>query len=481
MNRFKTIIVASLSTIVCGCGNDFLDILPSTSLWEKEVIVNQNDMENAVNGAYTYLKYQRADAPYVGDLMAEDFMCDINSSGHLGYAYEYNNTKNSAPTGVWNRVYTGSFHINSILDKSKGLEHTTRYNEMVAEMIFIRAMLHFEAVRAYGPLPGNLGRGNIKADALGIRITKEVPENIRTTFYRDKVTDVYSFIISDMEANIDMLSKSKKDGYINYWAGKAFMARVYLYNENWDKALACAKGIIEEGPYELYTRDNYIEAWKSEFTEEAILEIKSSDTDNSDWNSIGYYADTAGYASIAATPDFLELMQADPADIRFKLLTYYKKKKFYAPMGKYPGRKGNTKICNPKIIRLSEMYLIAAEALLKGSQKDSKAAGKYLSDLREKRSLTDPRKYDEGATIDDVLYERRVELFCEGQRCWDLWRNQRPVVRWNTVEEKEVKNHWARLGIIRWDDYRAIWPLVVRELDLWEGEDQITQQNPGYK
>ena len=55
------------------------------------------------------------------------------------------------------------------------------------------------------------------------------------------------------------------------------------------------------------------------------------------------------------------------------------------------------------------MYLIAAEAALKSNDSN---AGKYLSDLREKRTTVDPRKYDNGLTLDDILYERRLELAC---------------------------------------------------------------------
>lgn len=479
MNRFKNITIALLSLTALSCGDDFLDISPVSSLPEPEVIQGMDDLENALNGAYTYLKYWRGDQPYVGDLMAEDFMCNSSAKGHLGYAYEYNNTKNSCPTGTWNRTYSGSFHINSILEKAENVkEKNARYHAIIAELKFIRAMLHFEGVRAYGPLPGNLGKGGISPDALGVRITKEVPENIRQVFYRDKVTDVYNFIIQEMEENVETLTKAKKNGFLNYYAGKAFMARVYLYHEDWAKALACAKDVIENGPYKLYTREEYVNVWKNEFTSESLLEIKSSDTDNADWNSIGYYADTAGYAAVAATKDFEALMKQDPSDIRFSLLTYFHKKGYYAPMGKYPGRDGNTKICNAKVLRLSEMYLIAAECEMRLG--DPVAGGKYLSDLREKRSLQNPRKYDSGITIEDVLYERRVELFCEGQRCWDLWRNQKTAVRWENVDEKDAKGHWDRIGVIPYNDYRTIWPLAIEQLDLWDGEDQVKQQNPGY-
>lgn len=480
MNWYKKIIIAAFLPLVISCGNKFLDVDPVLSMPESEVLQDMNDLENSLNGAYQYLKFYRSSGMYIGDLMGEDFM-NPTYSGHLSDYYDYKYSKNSCPTAAYKRLYKSSFHINSMLEKAPAVDDgSDRYKEIIAEFRFVRALIHFETCRYYGPLPGTLGEGKIKVDALGIRITKEVPDNIRKPFYRDKVSDVYDFIISEMENSVNILPKTKKPGYFNYYAGKALMARVYLYHEDWDKALACAEEVIKNGGYELYERDKYEEAWKAANTSESIFEIPSSEVDNEDWSSLGYYADSAGYAAVTATLDFVDLMKADPDDIRFNLLVYDHKYKVYRPMGKYPGREGNKKVCNAKVLRLSEMYLIAAEALFKKPVPDIAGAGKYLSDLREKRSLKDSRKYDNHINMEDILYERRVELFCESHRCWDVWRNLGTIVRWTTPDEKDEKGHYALLGKIEFDNYKAIWPLSIEEIDLMAPADRVKQQNPGY-
>lgn len=479
MNQLKNIIIVSLGVVSFGCGNDFLNLSPTNRLGEDEVVTNLQDFEYGLNGAYTYLEYNRNDQLLEADLMGDDLM-EAPGKTYLDHAYQYMNTKDNAPTDMWIALYKGSYHINGILEKAAKIPEvgTTRYKEVKAEITMIRDILHFDAVVRFGPLPGTLGHGKIKADALGVKISDKLPQSLRGDFYRDKVSDVFSFIINDMESVVNDLSKKKNNAYLTYWAGKAFMARVYLYNENWTEALACAKDVIENSPFTLYNRDNYIPSWRETYGSEAIFEMPTRDDDNGGWGSLSFYSAIDGYAAIRATQDFIDLMEADTSDVRFGVLVYDEENDQYLPQNKHYGRNGNLKVSNPKVYRLSEQYLIAAEAAMKAG--DPVLGGKYLSDLREQRSLKDPRKYDGGITIDDVLYERRVELFAEGHRAWDLWRNLLPVVRWTTSEEKAAKGHWSPVGYINYDDYRTIWPVRVRDIEIMKPEDQATQQNPGY-
>lgn len=478
MNKLKMIVIASLSWLVGGCGNDFLDISPVNNLGDEEAIENEQDLDYALNAAYTKLEFYRGVTMWDGDVLGDDMM-ETQAKSTMNYAYLYKNTRLSSPTGRWTALYSASYHVNATLEKAKKLKNTTpRYDEIIAELRFVRVILHWNAEIRFGPLPSTLNRGNIKQDALGVMITDELPENIRVTFYRDKVSDVFNFMITEMEAIVDKLPTKKRDAYLNYWAGKTFLARLYLYTEQWGKALACAKEVIEKGPYNLFERDAYIESWGRTYAEESIFEMPTTDSDNLGWDALSNNAHIDGYALVSATKDFLDLKKSDTSDIRFKVLNYDKRKGIYLPQFKYPGRDGNRQVCNPKVLRLSECYLIAAEGALRSG--DPGLGGKYLSDLREKRSLKEPRKYDGGITLDDVLYERRLELFGEGHRAWDLWRNLRPVVRYNTLEERDEKGHWCDIGVIPFDDYRTIWPLLESELVLMKPEDRLTQQNPGY-
>ena len=132
----------------------------------------------------------------------------------------------------------------------------------------------------------------------------------------------------------------------------------------------------------------------------------------------------------------------------------------YYPL-KYPGKKGSatpTYTNNIKVIRLAEVYLIAAEAALKAEP--SSAAG-YLNTLRKNRITG----YADVAsiTIDDILDERRKELFAEGQIAFDFWRNKKTVTN--------------AFGNIAPTDNKTVLPLPKEEIDLAKGK---LVQNPGY-
>jgi hypothetical protein len=186
-----------------------------------------------------------------------------------------------------------------------------------------------------------------------------------------------------------------------------------------------------------------------------------------------------------ATTRFLELVDARPNDVRSQLLyeDIDKEEDFFFPSLKYPGRDGDFKVNNPKVFRISEMYLIAAEAaILKSSPEQGKADG-YINDIRTRRIGVDETLSD--VTIDDILDERRMELFAEGHRSYDLRRHAREVYRWADFDERNETEHhgeYAGLdnGIIPFDYYRNIYPIPERELELMAPENQKIEQNPGY-
>ena len=69
----------------------------------------------------------------------------------------------------------------------------------------------------------------------------------------------------------------------------------------------------------------------------------------------------------------------------------------------------------------------------------------------------------ESVTLDEILDERRKELFAEGQIAFDFWRNGRTVMNGTFTVSPA--------------DFRTVLPLPVEELDLSEG---LLSQNPGY-
>ena len=131
----------------------------------------------------------------------------------------------------------------------------------------------------------------------------------------------------------------------------------------------------------------------------------------------------------------------------------------YYPL-KYPGNAGASVpayVNNIKVVRLAEVYLVAAEAALKTGGD----AAQYVNALRRNRIAG----YEDVAsvTLTDILDERRKELFAEGQIAFDFWRNGMTV--------------YGNAMTIAADDYRTVLPLPEEEVDLAKGK---LVQNPGY-
>lgn len=80
---------------------------------------------------------------------------------------------------------------------------------------------------------------------------------------RSTVADNYTQILKDLEdaINSGALEEEATPGYLNVWAAKALLSRVYLTMGNYSKALSVSEDIIEHSPYVLWTSAQYAKAW----------------------------------------------------------------------------------------------------------------------------------------------------------------------------------------------------------------------------
>lgn len=157
--------------------------------------------------------------------------------------------------------------------------------------------------------------------------------------------------------------------------------------------------------------------------------INNGSDDWADREGIGYLLNEQGYADAICTKSFVDMLQTDPADVRNEVVlpAMYDKnlKKTYGEnpifINKFPlGALGDMRLANLPILRLSEVYLNAAEAAAKLGGAAKAEGIKYLNDLLDKRTKTPTAKVSDAIADDEflskVLIERRKELVGEGQR-----------------------------------------------------------------
>ena len=163
-------------------------------------------------------------------------------------------------------------------------------------------------------------------------------------------------------------------GYINVWAAKALQVRVYMTKGDWNNALAVAEDIINNAPYSLWNTSEYASAWSegsASHAKEILFELVIDDTtDWTDREGIAYlYSGVAGvgYGDVVVTKAFSDMLTSDPQDVRNNILlepldpeSVYAGNKVY--INKMPVVAGDPRYADVPVLRLSEVYLSAAEA-----------------------------------------------------------------------------------------------------------------------
>ena len=460
----KYIYMLPIVIVTAAC--DALDQDPSTSVTVDSAITSVKDLENAVNGAYYVATYGdmltvASEMAIYADLVGPDSYQPASSGQNASRLARYSMT--SADTfNAYYYLYAAIASVNYSLDIAKLLEDQDAAAPYVAELYAMRGLFHFHLATYFAPIPTS---GN--PNKMGIVLADRVFD-ISYVGERASLEDTYAMIVEDFTKAVDSgLNKERKAGHMNYWAALAMRARANLYRGDYASALADALEVIDNSPYYLYTPENYTKVWSQEGADEMIMEYLQTDTYNAQRFAPGYYTSPRGYSEYGVSPEFYAWLQQNPSDVRSRMVADCTAapdgdpdfNTGYYPL-KYPGNAGASVLTytnNIKVMRLSEVYLIAAEAALH----EGVDAARYLNVLRANRI--------EGyvpvgsVTLDDILDERRKELFAEGQIAFDLWRNGNSVTNGTFT--------------VSATDFRTVLPLPVEELDLSEGR---LVQNPGY-
>ena len=460
MKKFIYILLVLVAAVAC----DALDQEPSTAVTTDTAITSVDDLATAVNGAYYVATYGTmltvaSEMAIYADLIGPDSYQPASSGQNASRLAQFSMTANDT-YNIYFYLYAAIASVNNAIEKAALLEDQEGAAPYVAELYAMRGLFHFHLATYFAPMPTS-GSPNKMGIVLADRVF-----DIGYIGERASLSDTYDFIISDFTKAIESgLNKDRNTGHMNYWAALALRARANLYAGNYQEALNDAVQLIESSPYKLYTPDNYIKSWSQEGADEVIMEYLQTDTYNPQRYAPGYYTSPRGYSEYGVSPEFYAWMQSDPDDVRAQAVADYT----VAPSGdpdyntgyyplKYPGNAGASVpayTSNIKVFRLSEAVLIAAEA----AYRTGASTSIYINMLRRNRI----NGYEDVAsvTFEDILNERRKELFAEGQIAFDFWRNGLSVTK-------------AGL-IIKPQDGKTVLQLPKEEIDLSKGK---LVQNP---
>lgn len=466
MKKFVSILYIGICFFAFSCSEEFLDLKPNEALPIEDAITTLNDLESAAIGMYDGLQSANHYGRYfvlVPDVMSDDVKQNASANRAKEYA-EYGAFPDHFLTqNVWARIYNtilrANILINSDLEVGATVQETK--NSLQGEAYAMRALCHFDLVRLYGQhygfTPGN--------DHPGVPIVLEFDEAAEPT--RNTVAQVYEQILADLSTAASLLGSDFDTGRFSQLSVKALQARVNLYMGNWATAEGLASEVINDGTVSLTSNTDYVATWEAGTSPDVIFEVKMNSADNNGADALGRMYIQDGYGDYLPAADIVDLIP--DGDVRGLL---------YADdaanlggiygtirVNKWPSQVGED---NTPVLRLSEMYMIRAEARFMQANEDGARAD--VDAIRQRGLPTAEAVTATGADLmAEIEKEKRIELAYEGHRLWDLMRWQKSVERTDCTAPTAVCN-------IAYPDNRFILPIPQNEMDA----NPNMTQNIGY-
>jgi len=479
-----------------------MDQEPYGSLSDKTAIQNSTDLGRFRNQLYASLRSVTSGAwIYDSDLQMDEFH-GLVSNGNRGG--EFSNALITSSTGDISSFFASGYSViataNELLAKGQELldaksDSAALIQKYMGEAYFVRGFMYFWLADHFCQPYTQIDPAKA-ATGLPLTTTYNPTADINAYPSRSTLEETYKLIEEDLGKAYEQVKANPEEqnaAYVSQDAVAALQARVALVKGDYKTALAKAKAVIGSGRYTLTPIDGLTDLWTNDKGTEVIFRPFMSNTELGGSTGAEYVSSDETNADYIPTYEVLSLYSEKDArfDVFFKLYENLDVEgtKYQAyVLNKFPGnpalRTGTTNnIMNmSKMLRLSELYLIAAEAdarlnnLTEGTQ--------YLNDLRKAR-ITD---YQAGsyasasALLSAVLTERRKELIGEGLRMSDLRRLGQGFTRYASHEENpDLDNVVVRTGAALTyaaNDYRLTWPIPKDEMDA--NPNLKGQQNPGY-
>ncbi|MEY8780892.1 RagB/SusD family nutrient uptake outer membrane protein [Allomuricauda sp. XS_ASV26] len=351
---------------------------------------------------------------------------------------------------LWDTGYGLVYAANALLEgvSSSGSLTEGEKGRFLGEAYFIRAFIHFHLVNLFGEIP--------------YIMTTDYDEN--KDVGRLELAMVYQNIEDDLLLAKELLALSATDFERfrpDYWTASALLARVYLYQENWQLAIDEASAILGDSGYALNTDMDRVFLKDSP---EILWQLGPGLPGNNTKEAFTFVIVNGPPPNSALTQSLINSFEEGDARLEQWVgsvtdgsETWYFPYKYreYVPTA-------STQECSI-IFRLAEQYLILAEA--NAQLGNLGPALEFLNTVRGRATLPFLDNLDQASLLQAVQAERRVEFFSEqGHRFFDLKRTGRAD---------------AVLALIKpgWESSDRLLPIPESELLL---NPNLLPQNEGY-
>jgi starch-binding outer membrane protein, SusD/RagB family len=467
----KNILLIFMSSLLFLSCDNTLDLSPEDSLTPDVVFSNESLTNGAVNGMYSSAQSSNVlSGTY--DAITEWQSDNVKFVGSFPTFNDVNNyttlSDNGSIATIWSAHYATINQANMLIKFTPNVpsiatdEFTTAEKaNIVGQAKFMRALMNLRLSACFG----HQLQQNDKGANLSIPLLLEPFVGTVTFPKRSTLAEVHAQIEADLLDAVASINSSSTDRTRATVAGaKALLARLYLYQEKWGKAADYANQVINTTGFTLATNFAFYNTLNPEliFTLQNVAgDAAGAESYSKMFNGVN----ANGRGDCPFSQNLKDLFTAESGDLRFgDALTRNGINAISATdlfTSKYPNGTSNTD--DPPVIRISEMYLIRAEANLRGGSTVGGATPvQDVNRIRSRAGLSNLSTVD----LTSILNERRKEFCFEGLRRMDLLRNNLPL-RSAGLPNSAQSQPGAD---------KTIFPIPQREMDI----NPNLVQNKGY-
>ena len=434
----KTVMAVGIGIAATSC-EGYLDITPDGQVKRDEMLATNEGVEDALYGVYAKLRNTTlyGQEMYFSSLeiMSQTLYCYGNTGVTALGQYDYNNTTvKNVFAMIWNDMYNNISNVNSVLNAPL-VDGANAYpaNIYKGEALALRAMMHFDLMRLFAE------QITVNPNAKGIPYATEF--SLKTPDF-ETLAENYNHVLADLQEAERLLADegeyenttsfmADRQIHLNLHAVRALMARVFLTKGDKEKALEYAEKVIAQSGRQLKTKTEVINDVAGVLSKkECLFGVYFS----------GFYTQvsaklqqTISYSSLDLRGDFMEMYEKGVSGLDFRTTAYftsvdmggtakYRLSKFtdiYDLQNNASARPADL-IQGINMIRLPEMYYIAAECLL---DKDYPKALDYFNEVVTNRGLDALSGEGEETLTQEVINtERYKEMIGEGQTFFNMKR-----------------------------------------------------------
>lgn len=438
--NYKIFLSIILVTLITSCSLvNVVDELPPHALVPENVIFNEESAEKLLLGVYSDFRVRGYNDALVwahacaSGFFKEGVRDNMSFFGEGSFMGNDIAESNQQASYFWSSFYKTVNYVNyfeNALDQvSNDVVLESRKNEMLGEARFIRAHAYLYILKYFGYF------WDLNSE-YGVVLRKEPSTTNNISMARSSVMDTYKFILEDLDFAIQHAPKFNKELNFrgNQLAALALKARVLLDMGNLKEAAKIAQEVIDntegvqlEIDYESCFSKNHD---SNELIFGRKLDKEAMRYDKQKWIFKG--------GGLVLSDLAIDLLEDDP---RYKHIA-----DSVIADEKFIGMKilkawNTTDDFGTIFIRLSEIYLIKAEALIR-SEENLQEGINALNIIRSRAGITTPLQVaSKEALLTTVLNEIFTELSFENGHEWTA------MVRFNKVSEYKPNikdsNRWV--------------------------------------